>query len=158
MPAEYAWVFDERHQGPAVGVWVSTNLLSQPDPAGILRMAVIARQAAARDAGITAERHGFGMDVYQIIAERRWRLVPNERTECAKEVVFVGGAFLMFGEAVAPNEVDSPGTTFEVRSVLGTAKVFPLGPVIRRAANDKASPPDASQNTAAQERWKFWKK
>ena len=133
MSVNHVWIFDDRPQSPAVGVWITESLLAQPDPAGILRMSVIARQTAARSAGITPERHGFADDVYATVAARAWRGVENKRIEFAREVVFVGGIFLMFGSTLAPSEVESPETAYEVREVLGAPRLVQLRPLGRAA-------------------------
>lgn len=132
MAVDHVWIFDDDPEGSAVGVWVSPNLLSQPDPPGILRMAVIERQTTAKRSGTTPEALGFGMNVYGLVAEQKWRRIDNQRTEVASGNAFAGGAFLMFGETLAPHEVEAPETAYEVRQASGTYGLIQLRPVTKK--------------------------
>lgn len=47
---------------------------------------------------------GLPVEVYAALSSGSYRRVENERTDIGNGVVFSGGAFLMLGDAKAPNE------------------------------------------------------
>jgi hypothetical protein len=128
--AQYVWIFDD--SGVVVGIWATSALMSQSNRVEILRMAVAERASAAKAEGKTLEDFGFGSDVFTRVAEQRWRQVPNGRTEMNRGTAFGGGAFLMFDNAPAPNEVQDSSTAYEVRETGGVHGLIQLRPVAKK--------------------------
>lgn len=144
MTANHVWIYDNT-KGPIVGVWVSPSVLSDPNYPNIVRMALVAQRSAIESNGQDPERLGFGMSVYETVTEKRWRVVPNQRSEFARGTAFAGGAFLMFGDALAPCEVQEPRTAYEVRQAGGAFGLIQLRPVSIAPRVDATRP-----------WWKFW--
>jgi hypothetical protein len=95
----------------------------------ILRMAFVQRQKAIESASQKPEELGFGLSVYASIVDQQWRQIRNERTAFSGGTAFAGGGFLMFGDALAPNEVQDPQSAYEVRSAGGAFGLIQLRPI-----------------------------
>ena len=133
MSTQYVWIFD--NDDNLVGVWVSASLIAQPNMPEILCMAVVERGNAAESVGKKGEDLGFGFDVFQTIAEKKWRNVPNGTTEMAKGNSFGGGAFLMFGNALSPSEVKDSNTAYQVRQAGESFGLIQLRPIFKKSAS-----------------------
>jgi len=131
MSTQYVWIFD--NDDSVVGVWVSASLIAQPNMPEILLMAVVEKGDAAESVGKKGEDLGFGLDIFQTIAEKSWRNVPNGRTEMAKGNSFGGGAFLMFGNALSPNEVKDSNTAYQVRQAGESFGLIQLRPIFKKS-------------------------
>jgi hypothetical protein len=148
MSADYVWIFDDT-KGPIVGVWVAPSVLSNANLPNILRMALVKRRSEIESTGQDPEALGFGMTTYATIVEKQWREVQNQRTEFSRGTAFAGGAFLMFGGALSPNEIQDPRTAYEVRSAGGAFGLVQLRPIQKKTALAKGENPSETLEAGA---------
>ena len=119
------WIFDRR--GSVVGLWVCPEYAENENLHAIVRMLYASRAQLAEKNGKEMSELGFSDRVMSDIYEQRMRTVVNLRTEIGGGSIVAGGAFLMTGDARAPNEYKQPQDSFEVRETAEVADLIQIG-------------------------------
>lgn len=119
------WIFDRT--GSAVGLWVCPEYAENENLHAIVRMLYASRAQQAKEYGKEMSELGFSDRLMSDIYEQRMRTVANHQTEIGGGSIVAGGAFLMKGDARAPNEYKQPQASFEVRETAQVAGLIQIG-------------------------------
>ena len=119
------WIFDRR--GSVVGLWVCPEYAGNENLYAIVRMLYASMAQLAEKNDKEMSELGFSDRLMTDIYEQRMRTVANHRMEISGGSIIAGGAFLMTGDARAPNEYKQTQDSFEVRETAHVAGLIQIG-------------------------------